>query len=293
MKRIKRHLSVFIAVAFIAGIWGCVEPTNSSLVTSVAEAKSSVKEEKSPYEQDVKPLTTLDCARCHYSVFEIIRDKGGKHQLDCRFCHETFHTYRPDKTWSDVVPKCTTCHGEIHGAAFLDCLSCHGNAHMPIAGLSNMATLEKDCANCHTAQASEVTQYPSAHSKVACSDCHHTQHGYKPDCVECHEQPHAEYANNDSCMGCHPVHKPLEIHYSEETPNNVCATCHEDINSRLISTHKKHAALQCAYCHKETHGNIPQCQDCHGLPHSKGMLDKFNGCTDCHFDPHALVLPCH
>jgi hypothetical protein len=293
MKRIKKHLSVFIAVAFIAGIWGCVEPTNSSLVTSVAQAKSSDKEEKSPYAQDVKPLSTLDCARCHYSVFEIIRDKGGKHQLDCQFCHETFHTYRPDKNWADVVPQCTTCHGEIHGAAFLDCLSCHGNAHMPIAGLSNMATLEKDCANCHTAQAAEVTQYPSAHSKVACSDCHHTQHGYKPACVECHEQPHADYADNNSCMGCHPVHKPLEIHYSEETPNTACATCHEDINSRLISTHKKHASLQCAYCHKETHGNIPQCQDCHGLPHSKGMLDKFNGCTDCHFDPHALVLPGH
>jgi len=293
MKRIKRHLSVFIAVAFIAGIWGCVEPTNSSLVTSVAQAKSHDKEEKSPYEQDVKPLTTLDCARCHYSVFEIIRDNGGKHQLDCQFCHETFHTYRPDKNWSDVVPQCTTCHGEIHGPTFLDCLSCHGNAHMPIAGLTNMATLEKDCANCHTAQSAEVTQYPSAHSKVACSDCHHTQHGYKPDCVECHEQPHADYVNNDSCVGCHPVHKPLEIRYTEETPNGVCATCHEEINSRLISTHKKHASLQCAYCHQETHGNIPQCQDCHGLPHSKGMLDKFNGCTDCHFDPHALVLPGH
>lgn len=294
MKRLKKYLGVFIATGLIAGIWGCVEPTTSSMVTSVAQAKTTQPAEAvsdNPYEQAIVPLTTLDCAKCHTPVFITIRDQGGKHQLECQFCHESFHTYRPGKDWKQEVPNCINCHDEIHGPAFIDCLSCHGNAHMPIAGLTNMASLEKDCANCHTAQTTEVTNYPSAHSKVSCSDCHHTQHGYRPDCVECHEEPHAEFENNDSCMGCHPVHRPLEIRYTEETPNSACAACHEEITDRLVSTTKKHAALQCAYCHTETHGNVPDCQQCHGLPHSKGMLSKFNGCLDCHGDPHALLLP--
>lgn len=296
MKKIKRYLSVLIAVGFIAGIWGCVEPTTGTMVTSVAQAQTSQNTEAAsdnPYEQSVVPLTTLDCAKCHYPVFSTIRDEGGKHQLECQFCHESFHTYRPGKDWKQQVPDCTDCHGEIHGAAFIDCLSCHGNAHKPITGLTNMDSLEKDCANCHTPQSAEVVEFPSAHSKVSCTDCHHTQHGYRPDCIECHEEPHAEYENNSSCMGCHPVHKPLEISYTEETPNTACAACHEEITDNLVNSTKKHAVLQCAYCHSETHGNIPDCQQCHGLPHSKGMLDKFNGCLDCHGDPHALLLPGH
>ena len=294
MKVLKKTLSILGMFVLVATVWGCVEPSTTSLVTSTVEArtvKSDAEVSTNPYENQVVPLTTLDCARCHYPVFTTIRDKGGKHQLECQFCHESFHTYRPGKDWSQEVPDCTNCHGEIHGDAFMDCLSCHGNAHAPIAGLTNMVTLEKDCANCHTAQKSEITTFPSAHGMISCSDCHQTQHGNIPNCVECHEEPHTEFVDNTGCMGCHPVHSPTQISYSDDTPNSSCQGCHEEITSHLVNTTKRHATLQCAFCHTQTHGTIQQCQDCHGLPHSQAMLSKFNGCLDCHGDPHALVFP--
>ncbi|MBN2808882.1 MAG: hypothetical protein JXR80_05250, partial [Deltaproteobacteria bacterium] len=40
------------------------------------------------YQQQVAPMTTLACAQCHEPVFNNIRDNGGKHQIDCRECHE-------------------------------------------------------------------------------------------------------------------------------------------------------------------------------------------------------------
>jgi len=296
MNRFKNYTIGLMVVGLLTSLWGCVEPNATAMGTAVAEAGSKervVVSEKAanPYEQKIVQLTTTDCARCHESVFNTVRDTGGKHQLECRFCHETFHTYRPDKAWKDEVPNCETCHGEIHGAEFKACLSCHGNAHAPIAGLVNMTTLEKDCGNCHAPQQAEITEYPSAHGKIQCSDCHHSRHGYVPNCTECHAEPHTAFIDNSSCMGCHPVHKPKQISYSEETPNSACAGCHSSITTRLETTHKKHAALQCSYCHTKTHGNVPNCQQCHGLPHSKAMLDQFNGCLECHGDPHALVFP--
>lgn len=296
MKKLKKNLSLLMAISFITGVWGCVDPSTSAIGTAVAQAKSIPEQTttaKNPYQQKVVELTTLDCAKCHIQIFSTIRDHGGKHQLECRFCHESFHNYRPWLAWKEVVPNCESCHGEIHGPAFKDCLSCHGNAHAPIAGLTNMTTLEKECSNCHSKQAAEVVKFPSSHTKVSCSDCHHSQHGYRPDCTECHEVPHTEFKDNSSCTGCHAVHKPLEIQLKKETPNSACAGCHEQTTLRLVSTAKKHATLQCVYCHSETHGNVPDCQQCHPTPHSKGMLDKFDGCLACHGDPHALLLPGH
>jgi len=296
MKRLKNYTVGLMAIGLLSSIWGCVEPTATSMGTTVAAAVSNekavvVKKSTNPYVQTIVQLTTTDCAQCHEPVFNTIRDTGGKHQLECRFCHETFHTLRPYTKWADAVPNCETCHGEIHGPAFKDCLSCHGNAHAPIAGLVNMTTLEKDCGNCHSPQKKEIVEFPSAHGKIQCSDCHHTQHGYVPNCTECHEQPHTTFVDNSGCMGCHPVHKPTQIKYSDDTPNSSCSGCHASITTRLVGTTKKHATLQCAYCHTNTHGNVPECQKCHGEPHSKAMLDQFSGCLECHGDPHALVFP--
>jgi hypothetical protein len=34
---------------------------------------------------------------------------------------------------------------------------------------------------------------------------------------------------------------------------------------------------------------VPQCQVCHGEPHSPLMHKKMPSCLDCHMDPHYLV----
>lgn len=282
---------------------GCVvDQEGSSIALAPSEAQAAPQKTettaapstdvKAPdvYQVQVRQLTTLQCAQCHYSVFEDIRDQGGKHQLECRYCHQTFHTLRPGVAWKDAVPQCKTCHGEIHGPNFLECLSCHADPHAPIASLVNFAVLAPACKTCHAAQAEEVQKYPSKHTEVACTDCHHTRHGYKPACTECHDEPHTAYVDNASCEACHPVHSPLEIAYPETTPNSICAGCHAQITQTLADSPMKHSALACVFCHADRHGYIPECQKCHGIPHSKALLDKFGGCLDCHGDPHALKL---
>ena len=247
----------------------------------------------SPYELDLQPLATSECGRCHFSVFTAIKDEGGKHQLDCTFCHEEFHTYKPGRNWAEVVPACNTCHGAAHGSNYLECLACHANAHAPVASMVNLGALEPDCAKCHEPQGRELAQNPSAHTDLSCSSCHHTSHGNIPDCIECHAQPHVAFEANSGCVGCHPVHSPTNIEYGEQVRNNVCSGCHASVNTKLVNSQKKHSALTCVYCHENKHGYVPACQNCHGKPHSDALLSRFNGCTDCHGEPHALILPGH
>lgn len=107
----------------------------------------ALAEVEDPYALDLKPLTTPECGRCHFSVFTDIKDEGGKHQLDCTYCHEEFHTYKPGRNWADVVPACTTCHGAAHGESYMACLACHENAHAPISSMIGLDQLEPDCAS--------------------------------------------------------------------------------------------------------------------------------------------------
>lgn len=242
------------------------------------------------YQQEVQPLTTLECARCHFRVFEVIRDKGGRHQLECRFCHQDFHSWRPETPWSEVVPQCASCHGEFHSPEFSACLDCHTNPHAPLASLTDFDRLGQSCGSCHARQGREVQQFPSAHTEVTCSACHHDRHGFIPDCLECHAEPHLPYDGNAGCLSCHPVHAPLQISYGPDIANNICGTCHESVLKKLKKTDKKHGALYCVYCHADRHGFIPQCRNCHAQPHPEALLKKFGGCADCHGDPHALQL---
>ncbi|MBN1930613.1 MAG: hypothetical protein JW786_03270 [Desulfobacterales bacterium] len=301
MKEWKNWIVCLLLIGLTAFLWSCVAVreegvssitpvTSEEAVRAEKAAGVAVGKAENVYKLDIKALDTVDCARCHYSVFTDIKDNGGKHQLECRKCHERFHTYKPGTPWEDVVPKCTTCHGEIHGKDFLDCMACHTDAHMPISTMINIEALSKDCAGCHVDQATEVVKFPSAHTDTACSECHHSSHGYIPACTECHPEPHTPYQNNTVCEGCHPVHSPLQIAYGEEIDNGLCAGCHGEITKTLLESPKKHSTVKCVDCHAQKHRFIPKCQKCHSAPHSESLLQKFGSCADCHGDPHALAL---
>lgn len=261
------------------------------IVIDPTKGEETAPAQESVYDLDLKPLSTPECGRCHFSVFTAIKEEGGKHRLDCTYCHEEFHTYKPGKDWAEVVPACTTCHGAAHGQDYLDCLACHENAHAPVASMVALNQLEPDCAKCHEPQGQELALNPSAHTELSCSSCHHTRHGNIPDCTECHAQPHVAFEDNSGCVGCHPAHAPINIEYGEQVENIVCAGCHQSANTALVNSSKKHTTLSCVYCHAQNHGYIPACQDCHGKPHSEAMLSRFGACTDCHGDPHSLALP--
>ena len=243
------------------------------------------------YSQDIKPLTTRECARCHYSVYLSIKNGKGAHRKDCMFCHETYHSFQRGLTWDERVPHCQNCHDLPHGDSkeMTACLKCHSNAHAPLASLK-MESIEPFCTTCHAQQAKEIKDYPSGHSAVDCSVCHHDTHGYRPACTECHEKPHTKYVDNTACMACHNPHMPTNISYGTDVPNEVCAGCHPDPVERMNSTSAAHGRLQCVFCHAEKHGNIPSCQSCHSIPHAKKMIEKFGDCSKCHGNPHDLNM---
>lgn len=209
--------------------------------------------------------------------------------MDCRECHEQFHIARKDITWEERVPSCESCHEQPHGSApeMTACLNCHSNAHAPIASLS-LDKLEVLCSSCHEGPATEMQQ-ESAHSDLACSDCHIERHGYLPKCTECHEEPHSTFESSRGCMQCHPVHNVSIMLYSDDIPNSPCAGCHGDEAQQLTMGHLAHAKLNCTFCHANEHGNIPSCEDCHATPHSQAMIKDFAGCADCHGNAHALL----
>lgn len=250
------------------------------------------KDDLDIYQQAVPEMTTLECAKCHLQVFESLRDAGGLHQQQCRDCHDKFHTLTPGTPWEQRVPSCSSCHDFPHGEAINTCLKCHQKAHAPLESLIANDKMADLCIQCHQTQVAELSQAESAHSGQACADCHQgTQHGEMPLCSLCHDDAHTEYVDNAGCVSCHPAHTPTSIKYDNKVPNALCAGCHADQQQLQQSSEKKHKSLTCVLCHVEDHGQIPECQRCHGNgPHNQTLLENFQSCGECHGDAHQLTL---
>jgi hypothetical protein len=240
-----------------------------------------------PYSEEIKPLSTSECGRCHLAIYKTIKDEGGKHKFDCTKCHTTYHGYNPVKqNWNAIMPKCRTCHGLIHGDKFATCSTCHTNPHAPKTRMAMSPEFAKLCAACHTKESQVLQQNPSKHTQVACALCHHDKHGYIPSCMECHK-PHSAGQTVKDCLACHPAHEPLKITYPDTTKNEVCAACHAQEYNKISHTKSRHGQVACAKCHTR-HKYIPKCQECHGQPHGEVVLKKFPNCLQCHIDVHDL-----
>ena len=305
MKRVKKGTTVFSVIIAIALLLlvaiGCDKstvPTPDEVeITPTEEAAATDIAKKGLYDIQPKPLhSAAQCAQCHIGVFDRIKDVGGKHQIECVDCHTQFHMFNPKKRpYETVIPLCETCHGVFHGegtkeAPLVDCDSCHTDPHAPLiipgAVLSNNA-----CKSCHTKETKQITENVSRHTtEVSCADCHHVKHGYIPQCNECHESHSPEYSMDDNaCLGCHPVHMPTKITYSKkDTPNLICAGCHTQAYDLLQNNYTKHTDVKCSDCHS-AHKKIPLCSECHGIPHSKRMLQGTK-CSDCHGIAHNLPV---
>jgi len=241
----------------------------------------------SPYALEVTPLTTTDCARCHLSVFNQIKNEGGKHKIDCVQCHTVYHAYNPVKqNWQQIMPKCQTCHGLIHGDKFSTCSECHSNPHAPKTQMAMTPEFGKACGECHAKVSQMLQANPSKHTVVQCMQCHHDKHGYIPSCMECHK-PHTADQTVKDCLACHPAHEPLKISFSETVKNDVCGACHSPEYKKISATSSKHGQVACAKCHSK-HRYIPKCEECHGKPHGDVVLKKFPNCLQCHVDVHDL-----
>jgi hypothetical protein len=92
------------------------------------------------------------------------------------------------------------------------------------------------------------------------------------------------------CADCHTAHRELPADDPTSSVNRAniartCAACHAGIYDIWTKTPSRHAKVNCAACHTR-HGFIPQCTDCHGLPHSKPLHERFPKCLTCHQDAH-------
>ncbi len=261
---------------------------------SVEAKEPSSSAKSSPYEMAIRPLTTAECAQCHFSVFETIKARGARHQFDCVRCHREYHVYNPRKNnYDQIMPKCAWCHQSASGGAFhgdnkklTPCLTCHEDPHKPL--VIPMAKVETSCVLCHAKEGGEIRNFPSKHTtEVTCADCHADKHGFIPECSMCHEShsPAIEMTTKD-CMTCHPVHKPTQIAYSKKTESTICAGCHGEVYDMLQKKVTKHTTVPCAECHR-SHGQIPLCSMCHGQPHPKSM--NATKCGECHGIAHDLV----
>lgn len=302
----KRLLVAFggLVLLVIVVIWGCAEQRvvtvpapgtiseegaiaitpapaeTAAVVTAPKKAKIAPS-----YEKEISPLKTEQCGQCHLYYYNIIRNEGGKHQLECTYCHKDFHIYRPGKVkYEDILPKCNTCHGLAHGDKLANCSECHGNAHAPTQKMTG-AAMDAGCSACHGKVADELKTHKSKHTDVACSDCH-TVHRHIPVCADCHS-PHTPTQTNAECLSCHPVHRPLVITYPVETLSDTCAACHPKAMDDLRKSQTKHTGLTCAKCHPK-HRDLLKCEACHGQAHSPTLLKGFKKCGDCHNIAHAM-----
>ncbi len=273
---------ILICLLFLVVDNGWSEEIPSS---SSEEIPSSSVPVSQLYKEEITPLTPVQCGQCHISIYNTIKERGTKHQIDCSECHERFHIYYPGKIeYDQILPHCSDCHKEPHGKDFAGCMDCHVNAHAP-AKIMGGEILEKSCGSCHAKVGKEIKARPSKHTEMACSDCH-AEHALIPVCGDCHE-PHTPEMTNPDCLACHPVHTPLLIAYPADTPQATCRICHQQVYGDLKESNTKHTLLTCAKCHPE-HRAIMECESCHGKPHNPAIHKSFEKCQDCHGIAHSL-----
>lgn len=227
-------------------------------------------------------LASAPCAQCHDEEPMLIDSKGGKHKtaVACWDCH----TEHPPKG-KQAVPACSRCHSGKEHYKLDNCKGCHSNTHAPL-DMTLSSDLTKPCLTCHAPQGEELKAHPSAHTNLACTECH-TKHREIPSCENCHGK-HTEDMDYPSCTTCHPVHQPKEVAYGKDTPSRYCASCHKKAMDLLNANTTKHRDLSCVFCHRDRHKAVPPCYACHGAPHPEQMLKKFKDCGECHSTAHDL-----
>lgn len=279
-------LTIILAVVMIGfglSLIGCAAPTPPKPPEPAAE-----KDVFSVYATEIQPLSSEDCGRCHPHFYDLIKKDGGKHRIGCTECHVEFHIYRPGKLqYEQILPKCDACHDLVHGEDLAQCSGCHSEVHTPM-NIPAERALEQGCHICHPELDKEMKTYVTQHTELYCSSCHHTRHGYVPECLECH-QPHEKWMTQADCLTCHPPHKALEVVYPEDVSPEICAGCHRNAYEALKQSGTKHSAVTCVSCHPKKHRAIKRCRECHPEPHSAAFLGKFRVCGQCHGAAHNLL----
>ena len=145
----------------------------------------------------------------------------------------------------------------------------------------------EDCGKCHEREIREIDSRGGAHkTAVGCLDCHleHPPRGEQavPACSMCHKAAENNHFALEECLGCHPVHQPMDIDFSRAgRVYPACASCHPHQSRQLEEYPSSHSLLDCKECHRK-HGEFLKCGECHE-PHIPEMV--YEDCLGCH-QPH-------
>jgi hypothetical protein len=246
----------------------------------VVDSGQAAKQQSAPA---ASGLSDSDCSKCHVNAPQDILALGGAHRsaVGCMDCHQGH-----PPIVKNIIPSCGACHSGKSHYELENCLACHSNPHKPLE-LTLSGNLTDPCLTCHSGQIAQLQEHKSAHTKLACTNCHE-KHAQAPDCLNCHASHSAEMAGPD-CKSCHRAHMPLAVTYASNVPSKHCGACHDNAFNQLATKTTRHSKLGCAACHQEKHGTLMQCQECHGSPHAAGMMAKFPNCGACHGIAHDLM----
>ena len=175
-----------------------------------------------------------------------------------------------------------------HSAVDKACTKCH-SPHTPLENIPAGRILDQACFICHPKEDREIKTYITWHTELNCSTCHHTKHGYKPQCLECHQR-HTDKVSMflDACLTCHPPHKVRQVVYPADIPKEACTVCHRSQYEILERSNPKHSALLCSKCHPDKHRAIMRCEQCHTKLPASCIPEKNMLCGQCHGPSHAL-----
>ena len=235
-------------------------------------------------------LSDSDCIKCHDEVVSTVQGHESAHRDDigCLDCHKAH-----PPAGKVIIPQCSMCHDpeEMKHFTLDHCKRCH-NPHAPvITDFTALKDVAPGCITCHPQPGKDMKEFPSAHSRQDCNNCH-TGHGLKEGkyhtCLDCHEK-HADNLTLADCLACHSPHKPAAYIWTDKATASRCAACHEDITGKFEKKGGAHLEnLQCIECHEKhppnKDGVIPKCQKCHDPDENRHFTAA--DCTRCH-DPHA------
>jgi cytochrome b subunit of formate dehydrogenase len=245
------------------------------------------------------------------------RPAAAQEPPQCLMCHGSADMFQGVPNGRRFVVDSTTFAHSVHGAAGLECTSCHQG----ITDLPHADSLPPvDCATCHEA---EVTQYHrSIHGQAVargdklaprCVDCHGTD-GYTAHGIRAHTDSAARtFVMNvpSLCGSCHhegsPVSRMRDIpqdsileNYSNSlhgdallraglTVTAVCTSCHTAHNilphtDPRSSISRNNVAKTCMQCHTQierVHRKVIRGRLWETAPH------RIPACVDCHA-PHKI-----
>lgn len=189
-------------------------------------------------------------SRAPADSFEHARHKD----LACITCHTTSS---PSSTLNFAPPRgCQICHHTE--AAKRECSACHASTALVPMAVQVTVTVPK-----HAPLPREVAFQHSAHTDVACTECHTTPVSMAPAppvkaCVACHEQHHTEAKN---CAACHAGGDVAAPHTPPALAHENCDACHTPARVALLTPSRPF----CLTCHQPQADHYParECTPCH------------------------------